>query len=345
MLNYHEYLLILLSVGLSLMVHYLIIELTHRKGIFLDIYDKVQKAHTLPTPRIGGLGIFLSCMFIIQDNTIGAYLMLSSIPAFIAGFLEDYSGKISPSQRLAIMLLSPIMILVMLPISIITQIGGLEIGYFWGIAITLLLSLTLVNGVNFTDGQNGIASGSILVSLIGVLLITHQLNIKSLFYISIVIAFSIAVFMVYNLPKGKIFLGDGGAYFIGYVTSIILILLYQEAPQISPFIILVLSIHPIWEVAFSSLRKIFFDKISPFSSDKYHIHQLIYRNIAHSKGYLPAVILLPIQLALVLLSVYFMYNTLALCCIIIMYILIYVAFYVYLRKIDMKRMSLLHKSM
>ncbi len=343
MLSYHEYLLILLSIGLSLMVHYLIIELTHRKGIFLDIYDKVQKAHTLPTPRIGGLGIFLSCMFIIQDNTVGAYLMLSSIPAFIAGFLEDYSGKVSPSQRLAIMLLSPIMVLVMLPMSIITQINGVEVGYILGIIMTLLLSLSLVNGVNFTDGQNGIASGSILVSLIGVLLITNQLELKSLHYISLVIACSIIVFMIYNLPKGKIFLGDGGAYFIGYITSIILILLYQEAPQISPLSIIALCIHPIWEVTFSTLRKIFFDKISPFSSDKYHIHQLIFRNIAHSKGYVPALILLPFQMIVVMLSVANIYNTNALIGILLGYILAYTLAYVYLRKIDAKRLALIHK--
>src|ERR1044072_2886564 len=125
MLHEVQYFYILIAFSLSMLVHYLVIEVTHRRGIFLDEHDKIQKVHEKPTPRIGGLGIFLSSMFILNDNVLGGYLILAAIPAFIAGFLEDYSGKISPIQRLAIMCLSPVMAFIMIPASLLTNWGFL----------------------------------------------------------------------------------------------------------------------------------------------------------------------------------------------------------------------------
>ncbi len=288
MLDVAEYLYIVIAFALSLLIHYLVIHLSHQKGIFLDEHDKVQKMHAQPTPRIGGLGIFLSCMFMLNDQRTGGYLMLAAIPAFIAGFLEDYSGKVSPEQRLAIMFLSPVMAIIMIPDSILTQWFFTPAAGVLGVIASALLMVGLVNGVNFTDGQNGLASGTVLISLVTLMCIAIGIDDKSVVYVTAIIGASILAFLIYNFPGGKIFLGDGGAYLLGFLLAAISIIVVQRhSREVSAFLIPALMIYPLWEVAFSTLRKLFYDRISPFSSDDFHLHQLLFRNRAQGKGYLP----------------------------------------------------------
>lgn len=341
MLHEVHYFYILIAFALSLLVHYLVIQLTHRKGIFLDEHEKVQKVHDNPTPRIGGLGIFLSSMFILNDNNIGSYLILASIPAFIAGFLEDYSGKISPEQRLAIICLSPVMAFIMIPDSILTEWGFVHVPAVLGIIASVLFIVALVNGVNFTDGQNGLASGTVLVSMVTLMAVAWNLNDLSLVYISLVICASVLAFMIYNFPKGKIFLGDGGAYLLGFMIATLSIVLAQRhQTEVSPFIIPALLIYPLWEVVFSTLRKLFYDRISPFRSDDYHLHQLLYRNRAGGKGYIPVLFILPAQAITSLFVVLFRNNAMALGLIVLAYLSAYCWIYFQERKRDL----LLNKS-
>lgn len=335
MLDVAEYLYIIIAFALSLLIHYLVIHLTHQKGIFLDEHDKVQKMHAHPTPRIGGLGIFLSCMFMLNDQGTGGYLMLAAIPAFIAGFLEDYSGKVSPEQRLAIMFLSPVMSIIMLPDSILSQWFFSPAAGILGIVASAVLMVALVNGVNFTDGQNGLASGTVLISLVTLMCIAIGLNDKSVVYVTAIIGASILAFLVYNFPAGKIFLGDGGAYLLGFLLAAISIIVVQRhSGEVSPFLIPALLVYPLWEVAFSTFRKLFYDRISPFNSDDFHLHQLLFRNRAHGKGYLPVLFILPAQIIVSCFTILFYNNTLALILLTTVYVLGYIAIYFYERKRD-----------
>lgn len=332
MLDVAEYLYIIIAFALSLLIHYLVIHLTHQRGIFLDEHDKVQKMHAYPTPRIGGLGIFLSSMFMLNDQATGGYLMLAAIPAFIAGFLEDYSGKVSPEQRLAIMFLSPIMAIVMLPDSILTQWFFTPAAGVLGIITSAVLMVALVNGVNFTDGQNGLASGTVLISLLALMIIGVDLHDKSVVYVTAIISVAIIAFLVYNFPAGKIFLGDGGAYLLGFMLAAISIIVVQRHHDVSPFLIPAIIIYPLWEVAFSTLRKLFYDHISPFSSDDYHLHQLLFRNRARGKGYLPVLFILPAQVIVSCFAIIFYNNTLALILLTVVYIITYITVYFYERR-------------
>lgn len=335
MLDVAEYLYIFIAFALSLLIHYLVIHLTHQRGIFLDEHDKVQKMHAHPTPRIGGLGIFLASMFMLNDQATGGYLMLAAIPAFIAGFLEDYSGKVSPEQRLAIMFLSPVMAIVMLPGSILTQWFFTPAAGILGIIASAVLMVALVNGVNFTDGQNGLASATVLVSLLSLMLIGIHLNDKSVVYVTAILCASIVAFLIYNFPAGKIFLGDGGAYLLGFMLAAIAIIVVQRhRTEVSPFLIITLTVYPLWEVAFSTFRKLFYDHISPFSSDDYHMHQLLFRNRADGKGYLPMLLILPPQIIVSSLAILFYNNTLALILLTAAYVITYISVYFYERRRD-----------
>lgn len=345
-MNTYTLYLILLAGGLSLLVHFLVIDVTHKKGIFMDSLEKIQKAHSIPTPRIGGLGIFLACMLIINDSVLGTSLMLASIPAFISGFLEDYSGRVAPLQRLGIMLLSPVLCIIFMPGSTITQAFGTDIPFILSALFTVLISLAMVNGVNFIDGQNGLASGSILLTQAAILTLGILYSDPSVIYISAIILVSTLTFLFFNYPFAKIFLGDGGAYFLGFITAILSICLYSQHTQHMSFLLVpALLIYPLWEVAFSTIRKLFFDKISPLQSDKYHLHQLIFRNQAHSKHYIPSLMILPMQLTVAILAILNAHNTMVLALLIVTYMLVYTCLYIYTKRLDLiKRAQVLNRS-
>lgn len=334
----YAFYLFLLAGGLSLLVHYLVIDVTHKKGIFLDNFEKIQKAHTAPIPRIGGLGIFLACMFIINDSQIGIHLMLASIPAFIAGFLEDYSGKVAPLQRLSIMLFSPLLCLILSQSSYIQHIAGIDIPIIIGMSFTVLFSLAMVNGLNFIDGQNGLAAGTIIISQLTILMLGLLVKDYNIVYISGIIIVSTLAFLAFNFPLAKIFLGDGGAYFLGFITSILAIIIYNRHPNtFTIWLIPAIVIYPLWEVTFSTIRKIFFDKISPLQSDKYHLHQLIFRNQGQQKHFMPAILILPAQLMLAVGIITFHDNPWIISSIIVCYIAAYIVIYIYTRNKDIVR--------
>ncbi len=335
MLSATQYFYIAIAFALSLLIHYLVIQLSIRSGYFLDEGEKIQKAHVGATPRIGGLGIFLACMFILNDAGVGGYLMLAAIPAFVAGFLEDYSGKVSPLQRLAIMALSPIMVIVMLPDNIWID-SFAHMPYVIGLLGGILFIVAIINGVNFTDGQNGLASGTVLISFLAMLVLAIERADSSLTYMCLVVCAAIISFLIFNYPAGKIFLGDGGAYLLGFLlASLSLVMIHEYGQYFSPLLLLIIVIYPLWEVIFSTFRKILLDHISPLRSDDFHLHQLLFRNrAAGGKGHRPALFILPVQLVITAVALWFSDNTLILTLLIFSYLSIYCFVYFYERNYD-----------
>src|SRR5690606_16281539 len=191
-----QYFIIGIAFCFSLLIHLLVIRFTHRSGFFLDEQEKIQKAHEVPTPRIGGLGIFLASLFVFYDGDIGGLLALSAIPAFVAGFIEDYSGKVSPLTRLAIMALSPLMAIVMVQDAGWGMLLGSSVPVLITLPLLFVFIVAMINGMNFIDGQNGLAAGSALISSLGISLLAYNFQDASLLFISLLLAGSIAAFLV-----------------------------------------------------------------------------------------------------------------------------------------------------
>lgn len=345
MFTFTEILFIIIAFGLSLLVHQSVINLTHKKGIFLDSFEKVQKIHTNPTPRIGGLGIFLASMLMALNTPLGSYIMIASIPAFLAGFLEDYSNRVAPTQRLAIMLLAPIIATMIIPESALIHFTGFNISRYIAIPFTILITTALVNGVNFIDGQNGLAGSNTLISFITIGIASYLLQDWDILFIAAILSVSILGFLFFNYPKGNIFLGDGGAYYLGFGLAMMGIIICQRHHNnIHSLFLPAILIYPLWEVIFSTIRKITIDNISPFRSDKYHLHQLIFRNQANKKEYLPTLLIIPVQICISALSIIYMNNGFILSIIIICYLTLYTSFYYLNRKQDiLRRANIINK--
>ncbi len=318
----------------SLVTQYLVIDLSHKKGIFIDDHtlDLPQKLHSEPTPRIGGLGIFVSILFMARDLELGLYIILCIIPAFLSGFLEDLFAKISPLRRLLIMSVSGFMAIYLID-AVVLDFGIFHVPYVVGVLITMVAILGLINGTNLIDGFNGLSSGVCFLIFATYFIVSLKVGDSGMAYISLVCMASLLGFLLFNFPSGKIFLGDGGAYSLGFLLAVMSIMIVKRSvtrddiQDISPWFALVSLIYPVWEVIFSFTRRTLVHRQSPLHPDSKHFHQLIYRSIAKQNNPLTTIYIFPIVIIFNTLAIYFYNNTTALILITLVFITCYTIFY------------------
>src|SRR5260221_7905829 len=91
-------------------------------------------------------------------------------------------------------------------------------------------------------------------------------------------------FLAWNSPKGKIFLGDGGAYLLGFWLAELSVLLVARHPEVSPWFPMLLLVYPIFETLFSMYRRKFVQGQSPGQPDRMHMHQVIYMRLTRARA-------------------------------------------------------------
>jgi len=318
---------------ISLSTLLLVIFLTHKYQLFIDNADNIkpQNFHINSTPRAGGIGILMGLLLIIL-LPLGFKFLLSIFLAFISGIFEDFHNSLSPKLRLFFQFLAALSA-VFLTDTVVTYLGlGITMPYWMGMLFSIFAIVGMMNAINIIDGFNGLASGIILLILISFALVGYQqqdVNILSIIYITIGTTFG---FWILNFPKGKIFLGDGGAYLLGFIIAIIGIYLASNYEDVSPWYIIAIFIYPVWEVIFSILRKLYIG-LSPFSPDAYHFHMLVYRQITKNNPLTSFFILLftlPFMTLSTLLHNQSKTNIMISC----LYIVCYLLLYYYLYKKD-----------
>lgn len=252
-----------------------IIWLAHKGHLFLDDQEKPQRVHKEAVPRIGGLGIFIASLLMIR-HPLGGKLVLSAVPAFLAGFFEDLIAGISPRVRLVIMTFSAVLGIHLLGAAV-NDLEAFRIPLFLTVPLTLLLVVGATNAVNIIDGLNGLASGFCLIALAAFAVAAHWSGDSDLSYILPRLILPVLGFFVLNYPRAQIFLGDSGAYFLGFVTVEAGLLLIHRNPGVSKFFPLFIMFYPIWEVLFSIYRRRFYKKLHATAADRLHLHTLLFK--------------------------------------------------------------------
>lgn len=338
----------------SLVTQYLVIDLSHKRGLFIDDHmsDLPQKLHSEPTPRIGGLGIFIAILFMAKDimaeglmqkdKQLGLYLLLCLIPAFLAGFLEDLFAKISPARRLLIMSVSGFMAIYLIE-AVVVDFELFSVPYWVGIIITMVAILGLINGTNMIDGFNGLSSGVSFLIFTTYFAISIIVGDEVMAYICLVCMAAILGFLVFNFPLGKVFLGDGGAYSLGFLLAVISIMIVKRNEDISPWFVMVSLIYPVWEVIFSFTRRTLVHRLSPLYPDSKHVHQLIFRNLAKMNNPKTTLMIYPVVILFNFFALIYYNNMIALILLAFIFVVSYTLFYFYysrkeisIKKIDSK---------
>ncbi|NOR55571.1 MAG: undecaprenyl/decaprenyl-phosphate alpha-N-acetylglucosaminyl 1-phosphate transferase [Sulfurovum sp.] len=259
-----------------------IIYFSHKHQFFLDdsSHDKPQNYHEESTPRAGGIGI-ISGMLLLLLSPFGLKLILPIILAFMSGIFEDYHNSLSPRRRLALQITAALSA-IWLTDAVVTYLGlGISMPYWMGVIFSTFAIVGMMNAINIIDGFNGLASGIIILILLSFSTTAYTQENIALFNIILITLGSTVGFFLLNFPKGKIFLGDGGAYMLGFIVAILGIFLASNYESVSPWYVLAIFIYPVWEVLFSIIRKLYIG-LSPMQPDSNHFHMLVYRQITHS---------------------------------------------------------------
>ncbi|MGZ8983673.1 MAG: MraY family glycosyltransferase [Methylotenera sp.] len=303
-------LLILVAAGIaSGFICYLIIRYEHLHAHFSHDHINAgpQKFHAIPTPRIGGLALFgglLIAAWLVPILKPGSsqlegnfsYLLLAAIPAFFGGIVEDITKNVGVAQRLLLTMISAAIAAWLLSAVINrADIPLLDSALHWlpfAIAFTVFAVGGVANSINIIDGYNGLAGGFSIIVLIAIAWVAALVGDNLVLMVSVSMIGAMLGFLAWNWPKGQIFMGDGGAYLLGFMLAELSVLLICRNPSVSPWFPLLLLAYPVFETLFSMYRRKWVRKSTPGNPDALHLHQLIFKRIVrgHINGGCPHLI-------------------------------------------------------
>lgn len=256
-----------------------------------DTHQGPQKFHITPTPRIGGLAVYVSLVvaglsFVTAGKSFADQFMLfvfSAFPVFIGGFVEDITGNVSPKWRLLGGVLSGIALYLFLDASVyridVPVFDSLLNLPVVSVAFTAFAVAGVSHAFNIIDGFNGLASGVAMLVFGAYAYVSFLQNDFFLLYISLVSLAATLGFFLWNYPFGYVFLGDGGAYLLGFIAASTGVLMVNRHPEVSPWFPFLLVLYPVWETVFSIYRRKFLKRRPAHMPDALHFHQLFYKRI------------------------------------------------------------------
>ncbi len=254
-----------------------------------------QKFHVTPTPRIGGVAIAgaLAATVLAMEaldwlSLASAYgltmLALSAIPAFAGGFGEDVTRKVGVLARLMLTFASAVFASLLVGATLDRlDTPGLDALLLWplfAIAFTAFAVGGVANAINIIDGYNGLAGGYAVIVLAALAWVAGQVGDPVVLTASLAMLGALLGFLAWNYPGGKIFMGDGGAYLLGFWLAELAVLLVVRNPDVSPWFPLMLLAYPITDTLFSIYRRFILRGHSAGDADAMHLHTLIFNRLA-----------------------------------------------------------------
>lgn len=285
---------LILAFILSLVATLLVVRYSHLHEHMTADHDMdgVQKFHASPVPRVGGLGLVIGLVGALgvryfQNQEVGSFgllLLVSAIPAFSLGFIEDVTKRIGVKVRLLATAASAGLAGYLLGAWLSSlQILGIDdlMVYFpmFAIVVTCFAVAGVANAFNIIDGYNGLSGMVGVIILGGIAYVGFQLHDFEIMIAALAMMGAILGFLVLNYPRGLIFLGDGGAYLIGFWVAELSVMLTARHPEVSKWFPLLLCCYPIFETLFTIYRRIVIRKTNPGMPDAAHLHQMIYKRV------------------------------------------------------------------
>ncbi len=243
----------------------------------IDVPKDDRRLHCEPIPTMGGLAIFIAfalgvIIFVpLATNYIG--LLIGALMIVIMGMIDDIYNLKAWIKLLVQIGAALVVCFCGVLIDRITWFGEIIFFRDWSIPITVLWIVAITNTINLLDGLDGLACGISAISSLSLLvvsLISARFDVVAI--VAAVLAGSCLGFLPYNKNPAKIFMGDVGALFLGFVLSVISIQGFFKVNAVVSFIIpfMVLAL-PILDTVFAILRRLLSGK-HPFAADRKHFH-------------------------------------------------------------------------
>ncbi|MEK3952704.1 MULTISPECIES: glycosyltransferase family 4 protein [Psychrobacillus] len=240
-----------------------------------------RKVHAKIMPRLGGLAIFMAFLvafFVYRpDGQYDKAMLLGALIIIITGALDDMF-EITAKAKLLGQLLAASSVAIYGGLQIefinIPFIGyELQFGYF-AIPLTILWIIAITNAINLIDGLDGLAAG---VSAIALLTLSGMAIIMGTPFVAAmaaILAASTLGFLVFNFYPAKIFMGDTGALFLGYMISVLALLGFKGITMFALIIPIIMLGVPISDTFFAIVRR-YRSKQPLMAPDKSHLHHCL----------------------------------------------------------------------
>jgi UDP-N-acetylmuramyl pentapeptide phosphotransferase/UDP-N-acetylglucosamine-1-phosphate transferase len=260
----------------------------------------IQKVHTKRVPRTGGLAVCAGVLavayygvFDTQDDAGGDArgtmfrLLAAAMPAFVAGIVEDLTKAVTPRTRLVAICASAGLAVWLLGATLprldVWGLDGLMGILPVAIALTAFAVAGVTNSINIIDGFHGVAGMAVAIILGGMGVIAWQAGDMLIVQLAAAAIGATVGFLLLNYPTGRLFMGDGGAYFLGFWTAEIAVLTVVRNPAVNTWQILAIYAYPVIEVVFSIYRRKIIYGTRAGAPDRLHLHSLFYRRFARQK--------------------------------------------------------------
>jgi UDP-GlcNAc:undecaprenyl-phosphate GlcNAc-1-phosphate transferase len=238
-----------------------------------------RKVHARIMPRLGGLaifGAFLIGYFILRpEDPTAPFIILGALMIIITGVLDDMFEITAKAKLLGQLIAAGIVIYGGLDIDFIKlPFGGeLDFGYL-NIPLTILWIVGITNAINLIDGLDGLAAGVSTIALITIAGMALMMGNTFVFAMAAILAVSSLGFLFYNFHPAKIFMGDTGALFLGFMIAVLALMGFKNITVISLVIPIIMLGVPISDTFFAIVRRLRMKQ--PLSAaDKSHLHHCL----------------------------------------------------------------------
>ena len=279
----------------------LIISFSEKKGLLDQPNDR--KIHSHPIPRLGGVAIWICTILSFFALILLSYyphrsllsgILLGSSLMFLLGLIDDIYGLSAKFKFVVQISIATIVFCLGVKISSIFLpiIGLIDLNPIISYILTIGWIVGICNAVNFIDGVDGLAGSVITISsvtlgLFAVALVPSD-TVSAL--LAFILAGSMLGFLTYNFHPAKIFMGDSGALFGGFLLATLSVMYSMKTTDVKMYLPLLILSVPILDITFSSLRRIL-KGTSPFVADAEHIHhKLLNLGLSQNKAVLVLVV-------------------------------------------------------
>lgn len=264
-----------------------------QQSVGMDKPDARRKLHEKPVSRLGGAAIFTSLMvgmFLaiqVQDVKWERWwpVLLCNALIFGVGFLDDLKALGARTKLVGQVGVAVILYSLGVSIDWLTNPfgeGSVNLGW-WSLPLTVLWLVTIPNIINLIDGMDGLATGFGMFICLTLAFVGQMSQQADVLYASLVMAGALAGFLVFNFPPAKIFLGDGGAYLIGFFVASSSLLSSNKGSILAGLLVMLVALGvPILDTLFAILRRAI-RGVPIFKADAEHIHHRLIL-LGYTKG-------------------------------------------------------------
>ncbi|WP_226643222.1 glycosyltransferase family 4 protein [Mesobacillus subterraneus] len=274
-----------LTLMISFFAAILLTPLVKKFAIKIGATDKpnYRKVHQNIMPRLGGLAIYISFLigiFLISPD-IKYYwpLVIGSFIIVLTGFVDDIK-EISPKVKLSGQILAALIVVVWgdLNVEFINlPFGGGQLNFgIFSYPITMIWIIGITNAINLIDGLDGLAAGVSTIALLSIAGMAVVMGNPYVMMIALIVAAASIGFLFYNFHPAKIFMGDTGALFLGYIIGVLSLLGFKGVTVLSLIIPIIILGVPISDTFFAIVRRLV-NKQPLSAPDKSHLHHCLLR--------------------------------------------------------------------